>query len=97
MTWIVLIIVFLFLKILNFFLLIYKDEKLKLYKQNIDKKYSSTDWLFNYLSEPITKIVGSFKDKIVRLFDTNTLMKEEERKETEQTKKAKSIWRKQNW
>ena len=72
-------------------MLIYKDEKLKLYKQNIDKKYSSTDWLFNYLSEPITKIVGSFKDKIVRLFDTNTLMKEEERKETEQTKKAKSI------
>ena len=72
-------------------MLIYKDEKLKLYKQNIDKKYSNIDWLFNYLSEPITKIVGSFKDKIVRLFDTNTLMKEEERKETEQTKKAKSI------
>ena len=30
------------------------------------------DWLFNYIPKPIRKSVGSFKDKFVRLFKTNT-------------------------
>ena len=30
------------------------------------------DWLINYIPEPITKIVGRFKDEIVSLFSTNT-------------------------
>ena len=30
------------------------------------------DWLINYIPEPIRKSVGSFKDKFVRLFKTNT-------------------------
>ena len=31
------------------------------------------DWLINYIPEPITKVVGRFKDKIVNLFNTDTL------------------------
>ena len=31
------------------------------------------DWLINYIPEPVTKIVGDSKDKIVSLFKTNTL------------------------
>ena len=31
------------------------------------------DWLINYISQHIRKSVGSFKDKIVSLFKTNTL------------------------
>ena len=30
------------------------------------------DWLINYISEPIIKSVGGFKDKVVSLFNTNT-------------------------
>ena len=30
------------------------------------------DWLINYIPEPIRKSVGSFKDKIVSPFNTNT-------------------------
>ena len=30
------------------------------------------DWLINYIPKPIRKSVGSFKDKIVSLFKTNT-------------------------
>ena len=30
------------------------------------------DWLNNYVPKPIRKSVGSFNDKIVRLFKTNT-------------------------
>ena len=30
------------------------------------------DWLLSYIPEPTRKIVGGFKDKIVRLFKTNT-------------------------
>ena len=30
------------------------------------------DWLINYIPEPITKIVGRFKDEIVSFFSTNT-------------------------
>ena len=40
----------------------------------IEKKYSNTqyDWLINYIPEPITKVVGGFKDTIASLFNTNT-------------------------
>ena len=31
-----------------------------------------SDWLINYIPEPIRKSVGGFKDKIVILFMTNT-------------------------
>ena len=30
------------------------------------------DWLINFIPEHIRKSVGGFKDKIIRLFDTNT-------------------------
>ena len=30
------------------------------------------DWLINYIPEPVTKDVGGFKDKVVRLFNTST-------------------------
>ena len=30
------------------------------------------DWLINSIPEPVTKIVGGFKNKIVSLFNTNT-------------------------
>ena len=35
-------------------------------------KNTCYDWLINYISEPIRKSVGGFKDKIVNLFKTNT-------------------------
>ena len=35
-------------------------------------KNSWYDRLINYIPEPIAKIVGGFKDKIVSLFITNT-------------------------
>ena len=42
--------------------------------KNIEKKYSSTwyDWLVNYIPEPIRKILGDLKDKVVSLFNPNT-------------------------
>ena len=42
--------------------------------KNIEKKYSSTwyDWLVKYIPEPIRKISGGFKVKVVILFNTNT-------------------------
>ena len=30
------------------------------------------DWLINYISDPVRESVGVFKDKVVRLFNTNT-------------------------
>ena len=30
------------------------------------------DWLMNYIPEPIRKIVGSLRDKVVSLFKANT-------------------------
>ena len=30
------------------------------------------DWLINYVPKPKRKFVGSFKDKVVSLFKTNT-------------------------
>ena len=43
-------------------------------KENIKTKYLNTwyDWLINYILEPIRKIVGGFKDKVVSLSKTNT-------------------------
>ena len=35
-------------------------------------KNTWNDWLINYIPKPTTKIVGTFKDKIVSLFNTNT-------------------------
>ena len=35
-------------------------------------KNSWYDWLINYIPEPIAKILGVFKDKILSLFITNT-------------------------
>ena len=39
------------------------------------------DWLFNCIPDPIAKIVGGFKDKIVSVFKTNipkqTVLEEE--------------------
>ena len=57
-------------------LLIYKERKLSHYKnKNIEEKYSNTWYhlLINYVSEPIGKIAGGFKDKAASLFNTNTL------------------------
>ena len=41
--------------------------------KNIETKYLNTwyVWLFNYIPEPIRKIVGGFKDEVVGLFKTN--------------------------
>ena len=30
------------------------------------------DWLIDYIPEPIRKSIGGFKDKVIRLFKTNT-------------------------
>ena len=38
-------------------------------------KNSWYDWLINYIPEPIAKIVGGFKDKIVSLFLKKTHQK----------------------
>ena len=35
-------------------------------------KNTWNDWLINYIPKPKTKIVGTFKDIIVSLFNTNT-------------------------
>ena len=35
-------------------------------------KNTSWDWLNKYIPDPITKSVGSLKDKIVSVFKTNT-------------------------
>ena len=63
--------------------------------KNIEKKYSNTlyDWLINYIPNPIRKVVGGFKDKVVNLFNTNTPKKNLawERKDTKQTKNTKTI------
>ena len=35
-------------------------------------KNTCYDWLISYISEPLRKSVGGFKNKIVNLFKTNT-------------------------
>ena len=56
------------------------------------------DWLIHYISKPIAKIVGGFKDKIVSLFVTNTPNKPCIRKERNwanqkiQNKRNPFIW-----
>ena len=49
-------------------------ENLNYKNKNIEKKYLNTwyDWLIDYITEPIRKIIGGFKDKVVSLFNTNT-------------------------
>ena len=67
------------------------------YENNkIERKYSNTwyDWLIKYIPKSITKIVGAFKDKVVSLFNKNTLNKPWQtwdRNETKQTKNTKAI------
>ena len=41
-------------------------------EENKPIKNAWYDWLINYTPEPITKIVGDFKDKIISLFNTKT-------------------------
>ena len=41
----------------------YKNEKIETKRKNI-----WYNWLINYIPEPIRKIVGGFKDKVVSLF-----------------------------
>ena len=57
-------------------MLIYKEKQknknINFKNKNIEKKYTWYDWLINYIPEPIKKIVGGFKDKVVNLFNTNT-------------------------
>ena len=36
------------------------------------KKNTRSDWLINYIPEPIRKIVGAFKDRVVSHFKANT-------------------------
>ena len=40
--------------------------------KNIEKKYSNTwyNLFMNYISEPIRKIIGGFKDEVVSLSNT---------------------------
>ena len=38
----------------------------------IKNTWHDWDWLINYIPEPITKIVGGFKEEVVSLFNTNT-------------------------
>ena len=52
-------------------------------------KNSWYDWLINYIPEPIAKIVGGFKDKIVSLFITNTPKKSVYKKKMKKKKKKK--------
>ena len=52
-------------------------------------KNSWYDWLINYIPEPIAKIVGGFKDKIVSLFITNTPKKSVYKKKNSKKKKKK--------
>ena len=52
-------------------------------------KNSWYDWLINYIPEPIAKIVGGFKDKIVSLFITNTPKKSVYKKKNEKKTKKK--------
>ena len=52
-------------------------------------KNSWYDWLINYIPEPIAKIVGGFKDKIVSLFITNTPKKIFYKKKKKKIKKKK--------
>ena len=49
-------------------------DKFEQKKNEKNKTIKNTwyDWLNNYVPEPIRKSVGSFNDKIVRLFKTNT-------------------------
>ena len=55
------------------------------------------DWLINYISKPIRKSVGAFKDKIVSHFKMNTPKQAVwERKDTKQTKNTIIIWGKHN-
>ena len=41
-------------------------------KEMKKKRPTWYDWSINYIPEPIRKIVGSFKDKVVSLFKINT-------------------------
>ena len=52
-------------------------------------KNSWYDWLINYIPEPIAKIVGGFKDKIVSLFITNTPKKSVYKKKMKKKQKKK--------
>ena len=52
-------------------------------------KNSWYDRLINYIPEPIAKIVGGFKDKIVSLFITNTPKKSVYKKKMKKKKKKK--------
>ena len=47
------------------------------FEQNEMKKIGSIkntwyDWLINYIPDPVRKSLGSFKDKILSIFKTNT-------------------------
>ena len=53
-------------------------------------KNSWYDWLINYIPEPIAKIVGGFKDKIVSLFITNTPKKSVYKKKNEKKTKKQN-------
>ena len=47
----------------------FKPKEMKKIRPNKNTWY---DWIINYIPDPITKIVGGFKDKILSLLNTNT-------------------------
>ena len=49
-------------------------EDLNYRNKNIEKKYLNYwyDWLISFIPEPVIKIVGGFKDKVVSVFNTDT-------------------------
>ena len=63
----------------------FKQEEMK---KERTAKSTWYDWLINYIPEPVRKRVRGLKDKVERLFYTNT------RKETKQTKNIKTIKKK---
>ena len=75
-------------------------EDLNYKSKNIEKKYLNHwyDWLINFIPEPVIKIVGGFKDKIVSLFNTNTSKQTVygREKKLSQSKREKTIWKKHN-
>ena len=46
--------------------------ELKEMKQKRPVKNTWCDWFINYIPKPIRKTIGSFKNKVVSLFKTNT-------------------------
>ena len=48
------------------------------------------DWLINFFPEPIRKSVDGFKDKIVSLFKTNTLISYMKREQKKKKKKEQN-------